>query len=242
MNRLVASLILNEHGAEIREAENGFDALEILEKENIDLILMDVQMPVMNGYETTRRIRLLGFTNPIIALTAYAVSEEKDRCIEAGMNDLITKPFEERQLITIVKHAVDQILQLSTPKYTMNIPIHGRKIIDFSYLKNICKQNRKQFIRMIDLFLSQAKRQMVEMQNAYEDSDVNKIRLIAHQMKPSMQMLGIHKIEQEIKFLESIHSDIGKNSRTEKSIRKIRDVVSEVCQHIEELDLETYEL
>ena len=242
MNRLVASLILNEHGAEIREAENGFDALEILEKENIDLILMDVQMPVMNGYETTRRIRLLGFTNPIIALTAYAVSEEKDRCIEAGMNDLITKPFEERQLITIVKHAVDQILQLSTPKYTMNIPIHGRKIIDFSYLKNICKQNREQFIRMIDLFLSQAKRQMVEMQNAYEDSDVNKIRLIAHQMKPSMQMLGIHKIEQEIKFLESIHSDIGKNSRTEKSIRKIRDVVSEVCQHIEELDLETYEL
>lgn len=95
---------------------------------------------------------------------------------------------------------------------------------------------------MIDLFLSQAKRQMVEMKNAYEDSDVNKIRLIAHQMKPSMQMLGIHKIEQEIKFLESIHSDIGKNSRTEKSIRKIRDVVSEVCQHIEELDLETYEL
>jgi PAS domain S-box-containing protein len=242
MNRLVASLILNEHGAEIREAENGFDALEILEKENIDLILMDVQMPVMNGYETTRRIRLLGFTNPIIALTAYAVSEEKDRCIEAGMNDLITKPFEELQLITIVKHAVDRILQLSTPKYTINIPIHGRKIIDFSYLKKICKQNRKQFIRMIDLFLSQAKRQMVEMQNAYEDSDVNKIRLIAHQMKPSMQMLGIHKIEQEIKFLESIHSDIGKNSRTEKSIRKIRDVVSEVCQHIEELDLETYEL
>ena len=242
MNRLVASMILAEHGAEIREAENGFDAIDIIKKEHIDVVLMDVQMPVINGYETTRHIRSLGFTNPIIALTAYAISEEKDRCMEAGMDELITKPYEEHYLLSMVTKAMDHAPDQSIIKDSVTDQNGNVKIIDLTYLRRICNKNREQFKRMIELFVAQTKKQMNDMLDAHHHSDVQKIKFIVHQMKPSIQMLGIHEIARDIHFLENIQADMVQDTRTEIAICKIGDVLTKVWHQIDVMDLETYPL
>lgn len=103
MNRLVASTVLENHGIIVSEAVNGADAIRKLEKKNFDLVLMDLQMPVMDGLEASLKIRKeLGLTVPIVALTASALNEESHRCLDAGMNDFIVKPFKEEDMVQVL--------------------------------------------------------------------------------------------------------------------------------------------
>ncbi|HUP13260.1 MAG TPA: response regulator, partial [Niastella sp.] len=103
MNRVVAETILNQYGASIAQAVNGVDALDAIRNHPFDIVLMDIQMPVMDGLEATRLIRNeLHSTIPIIALTANAVKGEMEKCIQAGMNDYLSKPFEEEDLIRLI--------------------------------------------------------------------------------------------------------------------------------------------
>ncbi|MEI6888235.1 MAG: response regulator [Bacteroidales bacterium] len=103
LNRLVAKTILAHFGILVTEAVNGEIAVEILRKETFDLVLMDMQMPVMDGIDATMMIRKeISTTLPIIALTAHALKSEESRCREAGMNDFIAKPFEEEKLMNVL--------------------------------------------------------------------------------------------------------------------------------------------
>ncbi|MFC3560110.1 PAS domain-containing hybrid sensor histidine kinase/response regulator [Pedobacter jamesrossensis] len=99
LNRLVASILLLDFGATVMVAENGEIALEMISRETFDVILMDIQMPVMNGYEATKQIRKSGNDIPIIALTASAIKGEREKCLASGMNDYITKPINEEQFL-----------------------------------------------------------------------------------------------------------------------------------------------
>ncbi|WP_420264321.1 response regulator [Candidatus Magnetominusculus dajiuhuensis] len=104
-NRIVAREILKKHGYVVTEAEDGAKALELLEGGMIDIILMDVQMPVMDGFEATRQIKARQATLaiPVIAMTAHALKGDRARCIEAGMDDYITKPINSVELIEMVR-------------------------------------------------------------------------------------------------------------------------------------------
>ncbi len=96
INRMIAIALLEDLGYRVAEAENGLEALKFLEKDSVDLVLMDCQMPQLDGYETTRRIRrdqVAGNRLPIIAVTAHAVAGDRERCLEAGMDDYISKPY-----------------------------------------------------------------------------------------------------------------------------------------------------
>jgi PAS domain S-box-containing protein len=103
-NRMLAGVFLNNLSLDVTEAANGEIAVALAQAQAFDLILMDVQMPVMNGYEATAILRQeLGLTVPIIALTANAISGEREKCLAVGMNDYLTKPFQEGDLIRIVQ-------------------------------------------------------------------------------------------------------------------------------------------
>jgi len=98
--------VLEQHGMEVIFAENGRDAIAKLEAaETVDLVLMDVMMPEMDGYEMTRAIReRQRFRNlPIIALTAKAMKGDREKCIEAGASDYITKPVDTEQLLSLMR-------------------------------------------------------------------------------------------------------------------------------------------
>lgn len=101
-NQILAKKVLTDWKWNVEVAENGLIALKKIEKNNFDLVLMDIQMPEMDGYETTRTIRKMPDLNkagiPIIAMTAHALSGEAEKCINAGMNEYISKPFDPKQL------------------------------------------------------------------------------------------------------------------------------------------------
>lgn len=108
MNQLVAKGMLAKLGCQVQLATQGAEALELLEQDEFDLVLMDCNMPVMDGYEASRRIRQSGRWPdlPIVALTANAMPEERERCRAAGMNDYLAKPFRREELLALVDHWV----------------------------------------------------------------------------------------------------------------------------------------
>lgn len=108
VNQLVAKGMLAKLGCQVQLATQGAEALEWLEREDFDMVLMDCNMPVMDGYEASRRIRQSGRWPelPIVALTANAMPEERERCRAAGMNDYLAKPFRREELLALIDHWV----------------------------------------------------------------------------------------------------------------------------------------
>ncbi|QXI49289.1 response regulator [Pseudomonas anuradhapurensis] len=108
VNQLVAKGMLAKLGCQVQLATQGAEALEMLEQDTFDLVLMDCNMPVMDGYEASRRIRQSGRWPdlPIVALTANAMPEERERCRAAGMTDYLAKPFRREELLALIDHWV----------------------------------------------------------------------------------------------------------------------------------------
>ena len=104
-NRQILRDLLGNAGYELTEAENGEDAITAVAKKRPDLILMDIQLPIMDGYEATRRIRSNPDMNsvPIIAVTSYALAGDEEKALEAGCDGYISKPYSPRELLTKVR-------------------------------------------------------------------------------------------------------------------------------------------
>ena len=102
INQLVTKKTIEKNNYKCSVVDNGYAALEILDKEFFDIILMDINMPLINGFETTRKIRLKGIVTPIVALTAFDKSEITEEALSAGINDIIIKPFDSAKLFKII--------------------------------------------------------------------------------------------------------------------------------------------
>jgi CheY-like chemotaxis protein len=101
-NLLLIERMLTKRGADVTLATNGEEALNLALHKKFDIILMDIQMPVMDGYSATRKLRAAGYQNPIIALTANAMKDDRDRCIEAGCSEYLTKPLQAEKLVQLL--------------------------------------------------------------------------------------------------------------------------------------------
>lgn len=102
-NQALIKALLERMGFEVTITEHGLEALEQLEKKHFDLVFMDMQMPVMNGYDAARAIRRQGLTIPVVALTAHAMKGDDQKCYEAGCNDYITKPIDRENLKSLLR-------------------------------------------------------------------------------------------------------------------------------------------
>lgn len=110
-NQTLIATCLKVTGAEVATADNGQEGFERAIADNPDIVLMDIQMPVMDGHQATRKLREAGFRKPIVALTAHAMREERDRCFAAGCSDYLTKPLKREQLIETVQKNLSSVLR-----------------------------------------------------------------------------------------------------------------------------------
>ena len=230
LNRLVASTIVQNHGARVTEAENGKEAVEILKSNIFHLVLMDLHMPIMNGQEATRYIREnISSSIPIIALTANAVKGENDNCIASGMNDYLSKPYKEEDLIK----KISNWLHKEEDKEDGNGSSIS-KLYDLSLLESIGKGNRDFITRMLNLFIEQVPVSVEEIKQAFQDNDLPKIKSVAHRIKPSIDNMGIGNLKTEIREIESIAESGNKNEKLNDLIRLLDCTIAKVVRQIKQ--------
>jgi len=219
LNRLIASIILQNYGATVLTAENGIDAIKVMNAEQPDIILMDVQMPLLNGFETTQQIRKAGICTPIIALTAAAIKGERDKCIAAGMNDYITKPFKEDEFLkTICKW----LPKSAEPEQVVE-PLYN-----LSKLKEISRGNEVFVKRMVDIFCNQTPILIADMVNAYTEQNMEKMASIAHQLKPSIENLNIVDLKVVLKKIEGIGKEKLQNTGINELLKEATHLTDKI--------------
>jgi CheY-like chemotaxis protein len=191
--------LLDDFGFECEIVANGKIAIEALENNYYDIILMDIQMPIMNGFQATDYIRnVLKLTTPIIALTADVTTVDFEKCKTFGMNDFIAKPVDDRKLfnkmINLLKK--DKVIQaVSKSKEGTNIKY---KFINMNYLNLITKSNSNLKTEMINLYLKQTPILLKVIRKSYLQKDFETLKMTVHKLIPSFSIVGIDDVYLEL--------------------------------------------
>ncbi len=234
MNRLVATTLLNNYGALTDEAFNGAEAIRAVKDGYYDLILMDVQMPVLDGFGATRIIRQeLNEFIPIIALTANAIKGEAGKCLKAGMNDYISKPFDEEELVNaIAKWLGKEPEKFTNPQLSHMKPEESPRLYELSQLEKIASNNQSFIKKMVMLFVNQAPADVREIREAFAEGNLSTVRSVAHRMKPSLDNLGIHSLHGLIREIETSPETADPGGQSEKNIAELERVISLVVYQL----------
>ncbi len=234
MNRLVATNTLSHFDVQITEAVNGKEAIKKIKEETFDIILMDIQMPIMDGIEATKIIRNeLNIQTPIIALTANAFKKQIDLCLAAGMNEYVTKPFDEDTFLrTLLKVNQDNTNAVPGQILEKHPDPFEEKLYDLSALQETSRGNNAFIEKMIRLFIDIIPDSVLKMRNAFEEKDFDTLHAIAHRIKPSINNLGIDEIKVEIKQIEHLAAEDPRSNQLPLLLEKTETVLSEVIKQL----------
>ena len=249
LNQLLMKTLLDDFGFERDIAENGKVAIEKLEKESYDIILMDLQMPVMNGFEATKYIRnTLKLKTPIIALTADVTTVDLAKCKEVGMNDYIAKPVDERILFNKISALVKRpkkskgkelkngsIMETNNQKETENeMETEKSKCINLDYLNIRTKSNSKLLMEMIELYLLQTPPILHAMKQSMADKNWPLLSAATHKIIPSFSIVGIDPEYEKIarRIQESSKADLF-TKETEEMVHQIDAICLQACKELE---------
>ena len=196
-NQIVVKSIVEEWGFDIDIADNGNKALELLSKKHFDLIFMDIQMPELDGLETTKIIRteFKAPINaiPIIAITANAYTEDHKSFYKIGINEVISKPFKSQILFNKIVDVLK--IKINKKQYTDMKTQEENKIYNLNVVKKITKGNSELIIKMLSVFKEQASSGMADALKATNNEDWEQVGLIIHKLKPSVTYLGMSELE-----------------------------------------------
>lgn len=206
-NRLVANTVLAQYGAIVEEAVNGLEAVEMLRKKMYDLILMDIRMPVMDGIEATKIIRAeISKTIPVVALTANVVKGEREKCMNAGMNEFVSKPFNEDDLIQIISKLTGRNKAGTSVKPGSEAMPVKENLYDLDKLWDISRGKQAFVEKMVHIFINETGNTIKDIRKAYEENDIEKLRSVAHKIKPSLYNLNINSITADILKIELLNT------------------------------------
>lgn len=224
MNQKLTSIILQNQEFEVTVARNGKKAIEFLKEKQADLILMDIQMPVMDGYKTTQLIRdELHLATPIIAMTAHALSGEREKCLQAGMNDYLAKPFKEPDLLDKIAHWARQINNMSSAE-TQDTPLPR---IDLSFLVQQTRNNRAFIHEMINIFKKQNPKDLTRLKTAIGKEDFKTIYKTTHSLRNTIGFFGLTPaIGSDLLAMEKL----AMAAENPDKIKQLFEKVSTVCK------------
>lgn len=249
INRLVINKIMKDWGIQPDNAIHGKDALEKIKAGTYDVVLMDIEMPEMNGYQCIREIRTT-LNEPqrsvkVMAMTAHANKKERDKCINLGMDDYISKPFDPldlKQKIVALgrKHTISQddssieseitvASEVSTSEPVVSgtvFPEPEVKLTNLEYLRMLSEDNESFFKDFINLFLTNTPETMNALTKALELSNWEGVRQAAHKVKPSLNYLGL-------KDAQVMAATIEEYAKESKNLEQIPSMIHELCGIVE---------
>jgi CheY-like chemotaxis protein/HPt (histidine-containing phosphotransfer) domain-containing protein len=189
VNRQFAVRLLEKHGHRVVLATNGREAVAALEKEPVDMVLMDLQMPEMDGFEATAAIRdrekVTGAHLPIIAMTAHAMKGDRERCLASGMDGYVTKPIQIRELLDVIEQYLPATAKAApAPPAVAAPPAEAAlEVLDAKAVLGRVEGDRELLSSLIRIFVTEAPALMQEMRKALAERDEKALERVAHTLK-----------------------------------------------------------
>ncbi len=236
LNQLLMKTLLDDFGFECDLAANGKLAIEKLQNKTYDIILMDLQMPEMNGFEATEYIRkTMHLVIPIMALTADVTTVDLDRCKAVGMNDYIAKPVDERLLYNkIISLTKKQIFHQKEAAKAI-LTLEKIKYIDLGYLNHRTKSNPQLMMEMISLYLVQTPPLIIAMKNSLASKDWETLRSSIHKMIPSFSIMGISsEFENMAKKIQEYAINQQQTDGISDLVMQLETVCTQSCKELQE--------
>ncbi len=221
-NRMVATSFLNKMGVRVTAAENGAIAVDKVQEQDYDVVLMDLQMPRMNGYQATEAIRKLGDKYqrlPIIALTADVVSDAKDRVKQAGMNDYLSKPFSPDMLY----RKISANLHLQAP----TAPQDDDHVMTLQHIIDKYDDDLTFATKLLDSLRVGFSMLPKQVEAAVEASDGYELGRIMHKMLPTIRMVENQELEQR---LEELKRTLSSENANHAQLLQLTDAVQDAAQ------------
>ncbi len=228
--KLIATL-LAKLGLEAVIVENGRQVLEALARERFDLVLMDCQMPEMDGYEATRRLRESGLRLPVIALTAHAGEGEREKCLAAGMDDYLAKPLRRPRLIA----TLERFLGTGDPPVPASgaatpSPEASAPPCDLEAALSQLDGDEELLSEMIGLFLEDAPRRLDHLHRAWENGDQDSVAEAAHALKGMAGHFGAEALRRQAAELERAARD---GQAGAADLDRLSELTQAVIQYLE---------
>ena len=229
VNRQVAVGLLEKRGHHVTAVDNGQRAVEACREKTFDLVLMDVQMPVLDGFAATAAIResesRSGIHTPIIAMTAHAMKGDRERCLAAGMDDYVAKPFRPRELFAAVER-VERAAGDSSPVAESGERAGSQAFDREEALRNV-GDSQDILNEMIELFATECPKQMAEIEAAHASGDMEVLARAAHTLKGSVALFAAEAATAAARRIEMMARD--------GNLEEYAEAWSELQRHIEQL-------
>jgi CheY-like chemotaxis protein len=236
LNQLLMKTLLDDFGFEHDIAENGKIAIEKLQNKSYDIILMDLHMPEMNGFEATEHIRSkINSQIPIIALTADVTTADLNKCTAVGMNDYISKPLDEKLLYNkIINLLKKTVLMQDTP-----LAAGKSKCVDLTFLNKRTKDNPELMMEMIELYMKQTPPLIKQMKQGLHDKDWGSVYTAAHKLIPSFSIMGINQdFEEAAKKIQEYSCTQQHLEEVQELVTLVDNICSKACENLKgELNL-----
>ncbi|WP_242928899.1 PAS domain S-box protein [Pontibacter vulgaris] len=236
VNIFLAQSILEGWNFKVDVARNGREAVELVERFNYDIILMDIQMPELSGLDATKAIRShfdkVKANIPIIALTANALKGDAEKYLHAGMSDYISKPFNEERLYikmqNLLPHKVSTIQKPTELNSLANEAVHTSPLYDLSLLEKMSRGNMAFILRTKQIFIETVPVTLNELQQNAKLGDWVAVSAVAHKLKSTIDTIRIERLKDVIRNIETK----AKSGEITSQIHKNIDYVVEVMQEV----------
>ncbi|MCU7551766.1 ATP-binding protein [Chitinophagaceae bacterium LB-8] len=207
-------------------ANNGIEAIEKLRANVYDLILMDIQMPQMDGYTATRQIRNhLKLNTPIVAMTAHAMAGEREKCLSYGMNEYISKPIQEEQLRKLITQFYSLETIIAPETEMVDAPIHHTyQYINLAYMKAVSAGNKEYEEDVTAQFIKAVPQELAALEKAVELNDTGSLRRIAHNLKTTISVMGLNETLQA--YLDGIENGEGNEQLLKENVENVKRICS----------------